>query len=331
MSDYLYGSARVRSLENAIVGRERLNLLLDCKNSDELVDRLREYGMEPISDPNSGKFLREDTLLQILRDTYSILQEMLPDDKALRLWLYPYDCNNLKAALKCFFRGIDPIPMMFDFGTVAVSDVIAMVENGTFESMPFAMKSAAETAVKEYAKTKNPQLIDLLLDRACYADMLSAAGESGVAFASNIVRKKIDLTNILITVRILRMNSGEVGRLLYEDALIDGGYLSRSQLKEWFLAGEEMLWDRLLYSEYSRLAESVLKTDSSLTAVERCIDDYLMERIKEVKLVPYGAEVMISYLFAREYEVRNLRIVFAGKEAGLPTETIRERIRESYV
>ena len=41
--------------------------------------------------------------------------------------------------------------------------------------------------------------------------------------------------------------------------------------------------------------------------------------------------VLIGYLLGSEYEVRNLRILLAGLEAGLPAATLRERMRESYV
>jgi V/A-type H+-transporting ATPase subunit C len=56
-----------------------------------------------------------------------------------------------------------------------------------------------------------------------------------------------------------------------------------------------------------------------------------MALVKETKFIPLGLEVMVAFLAAHEYEVKNLRILLAGKEAGIPTQTIRERIRESYV
>ena len=330
MNDYLFSSARIRVLEAQLIGRARIEELLEAKGAAEAVDRLREYGIDPVTDAN-GKPLREDTLLSILRKSYLTVEEMLPDDAALLLWRYPYDCNNVKAAIKGFARKIDPRSMMFDFGTVELDRVIRMTETGCFDGLPTHMKAAAVSATAEYAKTKDPQVIDLVLDKACYADMLDAAALSGVAFAEKLVRMKIDLTNLLICVRILRMKSGEMGRLLLENALLAGGLLPQDTLRAWFAAGEEILWERLYYSQYDALASAVLASDRSLTAVERCLDNEWMRQIRSVKFVSYGAEVAIAFLLAHEYEVRNLRIVLSGKEAGLATETIRERIRDSYV
>lgn len=331
MTDYLYGSALLRAKESSIIGTARMQELLACPDTEHLWDKLGDFGVLAKTDPQTNEKLREETLLSILRAVYEEINLLFPDVPALRLWLYQYDCNNLKAAIKGFVRDIDPRSMMFDFGTLSVEDVLEAVRSNCFDCFPAHMAAAAALASAEYAKTKNPQVIDLLIDRACYADMLCDAIESGVDFAVRLVRTKIDLTNLLICIRILRMRSGEAGRALLQDSLIEGGLLTFADLNAWFDAGEDSLWERLYYSEQGRLAAAVAQTDRSLTAVERCIDNVWMNEIQTAKYVSYGPEVAIAYLLAYEYEVRNLRILFAAKDAGLDPETTRERIRESYV
>jgi len=174
MNDYLYDSARVRSLEHSLIGRDGIEQLLATKSVEEMILRLGEMGVDAVTDTD-GHFLREETLLQILRNAYGELREAISRNPELSLWLYPYDCNNVKAAIKGFVRKIDPRSMMFDFGTVEIEDVIRMVENGVFPTFPKEMQRVAPIAMAAYAKHRDPQRIDLLLDRACYADMLSAA------------------------------------------------------------------------------------------------------------------------------------------------------------
>lgn len=331
MKDYLFDCARIRAKEVGLVGRDRLEELLSAKTLSEALQRLSEMGVEVITEPETKRFMREETLLKILREAYADVIEAAPEDKALRLWLYPYDCNNVKAAIKCFFRKIDPRSMTFNFGSVATDEIVRMVQSGDFSALPPFMRDGAAEATSSYAKSRDPQRIDLLMDAACYADMQAAARESGVAFAADLVRAKTDLTNVLTAVRVLRMRSGELGRLLLRDALLGGGEIDTKELAEWCGDGEDALWERLRYGAYGSLANAVEKTDRSLTAIERCTDDHLMSRIREAKFAPYGAEVLIGYLLAREYEVKNLRILLAGKELGLSTETIRERMRNGYV
>ncbi len=331
MKDYMYESARVRAMEKNLITKEQMSELCDAKDTEQLWRRLEELGVETVAS-DAGGYAREETLLRRLQAVYRELLTMAPAENALRLWLYPYDCNNLKAAIKGFFRKIDPRSMMFAFGTVAIEDMIAAVEHADFACLTPAMQRAASEAIASYSKTQNPQVIDLTVDRACYEDMLTAARESGSVFAERLVREKIDLTNLLIAVRILRMQSGENGKQLLEQALLAGGLLPTEEIKLLFAEGERALWNRIYYTDYGKLAERLAsKEEKSLTEVERVIDDYWMTHVAEAKSAPYGLDVLIGFLLAFENESRNLRIVIAGKEAGLSAAIIRERIRESYV
>ncbi|MBQ9773318.1 MAG: V-type ATPase subunit [Clostridia bacterium] len=331
MADYLYGSANVRALENAIIGRERVARLLETKTVQECYALLGEWGVRIERDAQSGAIKREDTLLGILRDAYVRVTELVPDSASLALWRYPYDCNNLKAAIKCFARRIDPRPMLFDFGSVDAETVVQMVENGTYDALPTHMRVAAGETVAEFAKIKNPQVVDLMLDRACYADMLEGAKKSKNEFVLRLVLTKLDLTNVMILLRILRMKSGEAGKALLAEALLEGGKLSKDVLVEWFDRGETYLLSQLRTTAYGAYADAFLQSGGTLTDAERLADNALMEIVRETKFIPIGEEVMVSFLLAHEYEVRNLRILLSGKEAGVSTAIIRERIRESYV
>ena len=226
MADYLFGSANIRTLENAIIGRERIEKLLNTKTIDEAWSLLSDWEVNVIRNAEDGKPMREETLLGILKNAYARLTELAPDSDALRLWLYPYDCNNLKAAQKAFIRGIDPNSMLFDFGTLQASAVVKMVETGNYEGLPTNLQESAQKAMDEYAKTKNPQVIDLNLDKACWRDMLAAAKASGEEFVIRLVQTRIDLLNAMIALRILRMKSGDVGKVLFSDAFLEGGTLS---------------------------------------------------------------------------------------------------------
>ena len=330
MADYLYGSAHVRVLENAIVGKERLARLVQTSSLADAYALLSEFGVSLVHDAE-GKILREESLLGILKKAYLTVAELTPDSTALRLWRYPYDCNNLKAAIKCFVREIDPTPMLFDFGTVEADRLISCVEKRDFSAFPSAMQKGADEALDAYAKTRNPQSVDLILDRACFEDMRSTAEDCKDAFTQSLVRIKTDLTNVMMTLRVLRMSMADAGRILLEQALLGDSKVGETSLLSIYESGEDALWQSLRHSRYERFAEQALASDMTLSTLERLADDCLMEEVKQTKFIPVGLEVMVAFLLAHEYEVRNLRIVLAGKEAGLDAATIRERIRESYV
>ncbi|MBQ9151438.1 MAG: V-type ATPase subunit, partial [Clostridia bacterium] len=131
-TEYMYASARMRALENRLVGRERMELLIEARSSDEVMDRLAEYGISPaetdteaVAVPAGEARSRalEGMLLAILREAYTEAETSVPDPAVFRYFRYPYDCNHLKAAIKCAVRGIPAEDMLFDFGTVPADEV----------------------------------------------------------------------------------------------------------------------------------------------------------------------------------------------------------------
>ena len=88
--------------------------------------------------------------------------------------------------------------------------------------------------------------------------------------------------------------------------------------------------ERLTYTRYAGFG-ALLAENGELWALEKWSDDYWMELAREAKFIPFGAEVLIGYAVALEYEIKNIRILLAGKDAELPSDVIRERLRKSYV
>ena len=324
MEDYLFACARVSVLENGMIGREKLERLIAAPNIDRCVDLLTEYGVDVKRDPETNAFLREDTLLERLRRAYAEVQEGADNADFTRIFRWQYDCNNIKAAIKCVKRGVDPAGMLFDFGNIEAQTVLHCAEKNEFENLEETFASAAREASDTFAKTGNPQWVDLILDRACYAAMLADAGKN--AFARQIVAQKIDLTNLLSCLRLLRMKSEEAGKMMLRDSFIEGGELGKGFFEVAYGEGEESFWEMVRQTDYSAFAGGI-GVSSTLTEIERAADNFWIASVRQAKWLVFGQEVLLAYLASAEYEVRNLRIVLAGVEAGLSPKIIGERIR----
>lgn len=335
-TEYMYASARIRSLENRLVGRERMEALIDARTSAEVMDRLAEYGYTPaevdaalpVGEAQSAA--REGMLFAIMREACAEVEHAAPDPQVFRYLRYPYDCNNLKAAIKCAIRGISAEDMLFDFGTVPADRVETLLREGKYEDLPPAMAAAIPAAREAYDRTGDPRRIDTVLDKACYADMLTAVLSSGDEILTGWLCAKIDLTNILICLRILRMRMGAVGGAFLEEALLEGGTLDAKFFADAYEAGENGLWEALSPTAYYRLAR-VEGDPRPLSAVEKVADDLYMELVREGARIPFGAPIVGGYLVGCETAVKNIRILLAAKDAGLTPDVIRERIRVSYV
>ncbi len=337
-TEYMYASARIRAMENRMVGKERIDVLAELKNGEDVMNKLAEYGISPseheehtLTSGEARGQKREEMLLSLLREAYREVGESVPEPKLYDWFRYPYDCNNIKAVIKCQIRDIDPTDLLFDFGTVPTPVLTEALLTDQYRVLPSAMAAAVPVAREDYAKTGDPQRIDAILDIACYEDMLACAEASGNATVVAWIKAKIDLVNIMMCLRILRMKRGETGKIFMDSSLLPGGELPHSFFDEAYDGGEDTLWSSLSMGRYSRFVHAVEATDASLAAIERCADDHWMQLVREDARVSFGAEVPAGYLIGVETSVKNMRIILAAKDAGLSSDVLRERIRESYV
>lgn len=333
-TDYLYGSARVRAMESRLLTREKTEHMLEARSAAEIVAMLPDLGftLRYAGEDKSGEFLREETLLTVLSEGYRELDRMDGDRGLSDFLRYPYDCNNMKAVIKCAFRGIDPDGMMFDgIGMLSREQVKTAFSEKNYGVFPPEMAKAIPEAEEHFAKTGNPQKVDLILDRACFADMLRAARNTGVAYAQELMETRIDLVNLVSCLRLIRMQTGASAIAFFEEVFLEGGTLTRSFLTESLLEGETALSERLLPTSYSELASLLENGQTPLNVIEKRADDLWFARAERSKYAPFGAEVLLGYAIALEYEVKNIRILLAGKDAGLAPDVIRERLRKSYV
>ena len=56
-----------------------------------------------------------------------------------------------------------------------------------------------------------------------------------------------------------------------------------------------------------------------------------MSYIKEAKYKSLTMEPMAAYIYARETEVKTVRIIMSGKINGIDADVIKERLRDAYV
>ena len=115
-TDYLYASTRVRAREAALVGREKLTQAADASGAGEiniLIDGL-----------DGGDFsASHDKMTSALAQACKFTLDASQNSPAVKFLLYKYDCNNIKTALKCFFRNTDAEDAYFPVGTVPQGEI----------------------------------------------------------------------------------------------------------------------------------------------------------------------------------------------------------------
>ena len=97
---------------------------------------------------------------------------------------------------------------------------------------------------------------------------------------------------------------------------------------------DENIYGKISTSSYSEFIKSGLEYYSktgSVSLLEKLFDNYIMHMMKDAKIIPFGVEPLLAYIYAKETEIKIIRIIMVGKINNISGELVRERLRDIYV
>ena len=325
-TDYLFLSARLRAMEGRLLTGGRMERMIDAPTAADAAKVLAEIGYSDFS-PSSEAELNQALALE-REKVFAEIYSYVPDRSVVDVFKVKYDYHNAKAALKSLAVGDDPRRLLVDAGRVSAEKLAEALENGEYAMLPEEMQGPCRQAAEVLSTTRDPQKSDFILDAAYFREMLRAAEETDSGLLVRYVRATIDAANLRSAVRTVRMHKG--GDFLRQ-VLFAGGEIPVDRVMSAALGGSlEDAYRTGVLRTAAELGAAALR-GGSLTAFEKACDDAVTATAAQAKSVPFGVEVVIGYLVAKEIEFTAVRVIMAGRMAGISGETIRERLRESYV
>ena len=306
MSDYIFSDVVVRSKEVDLLTKEETLKLLEMNSVQDIMNVLSEHGYGDGKELDNPRDF-EKVLSKNMEETYQDIYSTILDEKELNFFKYPNDYHNLKVLLKAEFLKTDAKDLLIDSGTIPAEQMEEMLRRREFTQMTVEMRTAVDEAIELFAKSRDPQEIDIRLDKACYKDMLTDAEESGNEFLKEYVMQLIDLLNIDSFVRLKEIGKP---RTFYKRVFLEGGNLDEGAIEQ---------------------KSTALVNEVGVSGVEKTLDNQKMEYVKDALYVPFGIEPIVGYLQAKETEVMNLRMILTGKISGMDDVLIKERLRDTYV
>lgn len=322
--NYLFISAFLRARESQMVSRTKAEQMLDAPTFDDCAKMLVESGYDDMSQLNLKQI--ETKLSEYRTALFRELETMLPDVAALDLFRLKYDYHNIKVLIKSG-TGPDAERLLSDSGRVPAAKMKALYEEDLLREIPGLLPGAAAEAKALLERSANPQLADFLLDQAYFTEMKTTAEKLGSGFADGYVRILADTTNLRSAVRVLRMGK-DIGYL--HEALVPGGSVSEDRIVQ--AIGRDGLQSAFAGSALSAAAElgSEIIGGGRLTEFELACDNAVQAYLSSAKRSSYGVECVLGYLAGKETELTAIRMILTGRLAGVPTDTIRERLRDLY-
>lgn len=329
---YTYSVARIRALERRLLDRARIEMMLEARTAQDVLKILAEtdYGslLAEVKDVHQYEII----LGMERKKVFELLRKIAPQKEIIDIFAVRYDFHNFKVLLKAKYLGELAAELTVDAGTIDPGKLEKMVAEDDWRDLPANYRKAVETAVSGFNQTGDPQAFSFLLDSAMFEILIDLAKQSGSEYLVNYYRIQIDLLNIGAFLRVKNLKKS---REFLDNVLLANGTIEKRVFLLLYNEPEpaDALISRLNLTDYAPIVEEGARfwaKHRTTTHFEKLADNYLLEFVKNAKLVVFGVEPLLAYLVAKEIEIRVIRMIMVGKLNGIPAEDIRERLRDVY-
>lgn len=328
---FIQAITRLRVLETRLLDRIKLERIIDSPNAESALKILfdNNYGgqVSGVQKPEDYELL----LGEELKALYQLMYEITPEKSLIDLLSVRYDYHNMKVLLKAKALNKQLDYLLAPNSIVPAETLKECIQTENYKLLSEIMKEAIETTESVYKKSIDPQDIDVVLDRYLYKDMIQRAQLIGDAYAIDYLKTTIDFINIKTFIRIRKQKKE---RQFLSEVLLEGGSIECSVFLGLMSDPVENLVVKLAYTKYHNILKEGFEEyakSKKVNTLEKLMDNYLMDYIKQGKYVSFGIEPLFSYLLAKETEIRNVRIIMVGKINNIAPTVIRERLRDIYV
>ncbi len=334
MSDktrYAYAVGRIRAIEKRLLDKNKLDKMLDAKSPEDAVKVLVEAEYGTSSGDLASVFEYERLLNEETKKVFKLLNDIAPQPELFELFLLKNDYHNIKVLLKDEFLGQNNDNLLTSTGSISLTKLKYMLKERELADLPSIMRKAVDDSLDSFNRTRDPQVIDLILDKACFTQMIEVAKATENEFLLGLIVRMVDLANIKI---FLRVKSLKKSWDFLQSILLPGGKIDKDVFIKNLQDSLDNFINALRSSAYGQLCEEGITdyiSSGSLAKFENLSDNFIMSYVKKARYISFGIEPLIGYLVAKETEIKNARIIMIGKINNISNDIIRERLREAYV
>lgn len=322
---------RLRVLETRLLDKAKIDRMIDGDSANEALKVLQESEYAGVMTGVKRPEDYEMVLARELKRVYELMYDASPVKSLVDIMGIKYDYHNIKVILKGMFLQKDFSHMLIPVGMIDVQTLKHSIENNNLGDLNETMKEGIIKAKEVFEETKDPQVIDIILDNTMFKEMREIAKQIDDKFVDKYVKVTIDSTNIKT---LLRVKKQKKDKDFLEEVIIEGGEIDKDTLISMLHDAPENISNKLAFTDYGEMIKLGIEDftkSGSVNELERLVDNYIMNMMKEAKYIPFGIEPLLAYIYAKETEIKIVRIIMVGKLNNISGEVIRERLRDIYV
>ena len=287
----------------------------------------------------SGADLLELALNRNLAESFKKLIKISPYELSLLIREYAKrkDIEDIKTIVRGKFTNANEKLVLNSItaaGTLNFDFLVSLLKKETIEEVLKNNKlvdfDLLKDGLKDLNEKNNLVSIENALDKYYYAHLIQFSKilpKEGALFR-DFLQKEVEVLNILT---LLRLKKVKFGKEIVKNFIIPSGRLSDSKIMSIAEVDDlDELSRALEKTEYKNvIAKGIekFKKNGSLIMLETELYKYLLKQsILLLHQNPLSIDVILGYMFAKDIEVRNLKIIVKGKQLGLSEEFIESQL-----
>ena len=329
---YGYAVARLRALENRLLDESVLQRMIDCDTLEAAVKVLGETPYSPWLMELKSPLEFDKAIESELQHCYAEVGTFVPDGGLVALLRLVYDVHNVKTLLKSQFltasgekRRLD---LLTALGNIDTDKLVLAIEGEEYWELPYGFNQAVPEAVAAWEQTHNALAVEKILDSVYFKALLNAAEKLAMPQVTNWVRSRVDGENLKTLLRLSRLHLDHAST---QSFLHSGGNLPLNRLEPLLTEPVEN-WGRLLsFADIGKLLLPFAESGSfsaQLVQYEKDLDNFLTGVIGRSRYGAFEPGNVVRYLWMKENEAKNLRIVLVSVANGVEKDAIRVLLRD---
>lgn len=330
--NYVQGVVQTRLLEKELLTNIILEQLIEAANTKDLWRILKTtHYAELLQERHYTDEHFEQFLNDALQLEYERMNEISLDKQYIQFLQLKYDYFNLKVLCKEQLLNEDLSHLYLPLGTITPEQLTLAYGDGSLKEVNERFARAINRALAHYEENRDPQWIEILLDRFYMERLYTLAEQFNLPLFEQYVGAKIDFVNVKT---MLRVRKQERDNKFLEDVLLKHGDIEQEKI---LYSLHDPPTELMRKYEHERIGPYLLEgleayeQHSQLTVLEKVMDNYLLAIIDDAKYIHFGPEPLMAYIIKKEAEIKNLRLIFISKLNNVSVKKINERMRSIHV
>lgn len=329
--DYKGINTLLRTYELQLLTEADYDRMLKAPSLKEALDVLKGTGYQFDAKEVLVDKAFDTFLMRNLSEMYAELFMATPDVEVVELFSLRYTYHNLKVLLKQRFSGENLEHLLIPIGKYSLASLKKLVETGEGDDEDPILISGVQESIRAFDEEHRLEAATVFMDTYYFKHLRAISDRSHNSSITRITDDMVDLYNLSTIVRSLKQKKPR--GFLYT-VLSSSGTIPKQDLIEEARNGSASVVRKFYMGKAysSRLSDLISDSSNEIDALQldKLMDVLTYEQVAEGLYRPFGPLPLLGYLFAKEKEVTNIRLILVGKDNQISEGILRERMRPVY-